>query len=76
MTNHHVGSDCIAKLGRSDHDYHRDQAAYESPPAPTLQLTRSLWLALAAGLPVRIFDLAEHRRDVRDPIRRFVLRHN
>lgn len=24
MTNHHVGADCIAKLGRKDHDFHRD----------------------------------------------------
>src|SRR5678815_1569565 len=24
MTNHHVGADCIAKLGRTDRDYHRE----------------------------------------------------
>ena len=42
MTNHHVGADCIAKLGASEHDYHRDgfhaKAAADELRCPDLEL--------------------------------------
>ncbi|MEO6953816.1 MAG: S46 family peptidase, partial [Polyangia bacterium] len=42
MTNHHVGSDCMAKLGASGHDYHRDgfhaKTAADELRCPDLEL--------------------------------------
>src|SRR4051794_35383488 len=42
MTNHHVGSDCLAKLGSKDHDYHKDgfaaAAAKDEIKCPDLEL--------------------------------------